>query len=102
MEIRALQDLAAAVRGRRQSLKMTQAALASKAGVSRTFVADLEAGKLTVELRSVLAVIEALDFTLNLMSPAEPTATTLSSAGTASPNDFDLDEVLNDYDQGRM
>lgn len=102
MEIRALQDLAAAVRGRRHSLKLTQTALATKAGVSRTFVADLEAGKLTVELRSVIAVIEALDYTFNLLSPAEATPTTASPAGIPSPNEFDLDEILDDYDQGHL
>lgn len=93
MEIRALQDLAAAVRGRRRSLKLTQTALATKAGVSRTFVADLEAGKLTVELRSVIAVIEALGYTLSLLSPAEASSTPNSPG--------DLDTILDDYDQGR-
>jgi HTH-type transcriptional regulator / antitoxin HipB len=104
MEIRALQDLAAAVRGRRHSLKLTQAALANQAGVSRTFVSDLEAGKLTVELRSVIAVVEALGYTLTLLSPEpdEPASTTINPTGIGSPNDFDVDDLLDDYDQGRM
>ncbi|HCB07749.1 MAG TPA: helix-turn-helix domain-containing protein [Nocardioides sp.] len=103
MEIRALQDVAAAVRGRRQSLKLTQTALANQAGVSRTFISDLEGGKLTVELRSVIAVVEALGYTLALLNPdqAEPTSTTLKPTGVGSPNEFDLDELLDDYDQGR-
>lgn len=103
MKIRALQDVAAAVRGRRQSLKLTQTALANRASVSRTFVSDLEAGKLTVELRSVIAVVEALGYTLTLLSPeqVQPTSTTLTPTGVVSPNEFDLDELLNDYDQGR-
>lgn len=103
MEIRALQDVAAAVRGQRHSLKLTQAALANQAGVSRTFVSDLEAGKLTVELRSVIAVVEALGCRLALLAPEspEPASTTVSPTGIGSPNDFDLDELLDDYDRGR-
>jgi HTH-type transcriptional regulator / antitoxin HipB len=96
-----MQDLAAAVRGRRHSLKLTQAGLATKAGVSRTFVADLEAGKLTVELRSVIAVTEALGYTFNLLSPHEAVEARLTPNPIESRTGIDLDDVLNAYDRGQ-
>lgn len=99
MEIRTLQDLAAAVRGRRSLLKLTQVALSQKAGVSRTFVQDLEAGKLTVELRSVLSVLDALGLTINLHGGKTAPTETRSEADERK-GDLDLDEILDDYDQG--
>ena len=66
MEIRTLHDVAASVRGRRVGLRLTQQTLATRAGVSRSFVSDLEAGKPTVELRRVIAVLEALGYSLDL------------------------------------
>ena len=105
MDIRALQDCSGS-RPRTTAFAQANppAALANQASISRTFVSDLEAGKLTVELRSVIAVVEALGYTLTLLSPeaAESARTTISPTGIGSPNDFDLDELLDDYDQGRL
>lgn len=94
VEIRTLHDVAAAVRGRRRDLKLTQASLAARAGVSRTFVSDLEGGKLTVEFRSVVAVLEALGYALSLHSPERGESPAAAAAG------FDLDAFLEDYDGG--
>lgn len=98
MEIRTIQDLAAAARGRRHALKWTQAALANEAGVSRTFVADLEAGKLTVELRSVIAVLDALGITLGLTTSDNDTS--LASEDSDATAALDLDQILQQYDRG--
>ncbi|MGJ6981156.1 type II toxin-antitoxin system Y4mF family antitoxin [Aestuariimicrobium soli] len=57
-------DLGAGVLARRRDLGLTQRDLAELAGVSERFVRQLEAGKLTVQLDKVLAVLEALGLRL--------------------------------------
>jgi y4mF family transcriptional regulator len=54
-------DVAQTVRSERAVARLTQAQLAEKAGVSRRFVADVEAGHPRAELAKVLQVLEALD-----------------------------------------
>lgn len=68
--IRSLHQLSSAVRARRVSLGLSQAALADRAGVSRSWVNEFEAGKATAEIRAVLAVLAALALDLDL-SPHE-------------------------------
>jgi HTH-type transcriptional regulator / antitoxin HipB len=53
-------DLGLLLRAARQQLKLTQAQLALAAGVGVRFVVDLEAGKPTVRLASVMQVLGAL------------------------------------------
>jgi len=66
MKINSARDLAAAVRGRRKDLHLTQADLAARAGVSRVWVNSLEAGKSTVEFGLVLRLLDALDLRLDV------------------------------------
>jgi len=66
MKIKSIRDLAAAVRGRRRDLGLTQAELAMRAGVSRKWVYEFEAGKPAAELRLILRVIDVLGLTLEL------------------------------------
>ena len=66
MRVRSIRDLAAAVRGRRRDLGLTQADLAVRAGVSRKWVYEFEAGKPTAELRLILRVLDALGLVLEL------------------------------------
>jgi HTH-type transcriptional regulator/antitoxin HipB len=88
--IRSIHDLAAAIRGRRQELGISQAQLASRANVSRAWVNAFESGKPAAELRLVLAVVEALGLELRLdESEHDP------RRGGA----VDLDELLDDYKQ---
>lgn len=58
------EQLAAAVRGRRRALKLTQIALADLAGVGPDFVYDLERGKATLRLDKVIQVLEILGLQL--------------------------------------
>lgn len=60
------QDLARTVRATRQQLGMTQDDLALASGTGRRFIGDLESGKPTVRLDSVLAVIAALGLRVEL------------------------------------
>lgn len=87
MRIRSTRDLAAAVRGRRKDLGMNQADLAQRAGVSRKWIYEFEAGKPTAELGLVIRVVERLGLALVLGS-----ASTRSSKRTV-----DLDAVLDEH-----
>jgi HTH-type transcriptional regulator / antitoxin HipB len=53
-------DLAVFLRDRRRALSMTQAQLAARAGVSRRWLSDLEAGKSTAEVGLVFKTVSAL------------------------------------------
>ena len=66
MPIRSIREIAAAVRGRRQDLGLSQAELASRAGVSRKWISEFESGKSTAELGLVLRVLDALGWSLEL------------------------------------
>ncbi len=88
--IGSLHDLAAAVRGRRQELALSQAQLAARAGVSRAWVNAFEAGKPAAELRLVLAVVDALGLELVLG---------VRENGPLGDATVDLDELLDDYER---
>lgn len=60
------EGLAAEVRGRRAALRLTQRNLADMAGVSERFVRFVEQGKPSVQLDSLLAVLETLGLELQV------------------------------------
>jgi HTH-type transcriptional regulator/antitoxin HipB len=88
--IGSLHDLAAAVRGRRQELGLSQAQLAARARVSRAWVNAFEAGKPAAELRLVLAVVDALGLEFQLGDRED---------GPPHDATVDLDELLEDYER---
>jgi HTH-type transcriptional regulator/antitoxin HipB len=90
MRVSSIHDLAAAVRGRRLDLGLSQAELAARTGVSRDWVNYFEAGKPTVELILVLRVLEALDLTLDVSAATGELAS--REAGST-----DLDVLLDEY-----
>lgn len=59
-------DLGLALRDRRRSLSLTQADLALRAGVSRRWLSDFEAGKPTAEVGLVFKVASALGLFLDV------------------------------------
>lgn len=61
-----VEGLAVAVRTRRKALQLTQRQLAELAGVGPDFVYDLERGKPTLRLGTVLQVLETLGLRLRL------------------------------------
>ncbi|HAG59968.1 MAG TPA: transcriptional regulator [Arthrobacter bacterium] len=71
--------LAAEVRLRRSSLGLTQQDLADMAGVSERFVRFVEQGKPSVQLDSLLAVLDALGLELRLGTRTSHAARTLSA-----------------------
>ncbi|QSA99392.1 helix-turn-helix transcriptional regulator [Methylomonas sp. EFPC1] len=60
INIQSTQQLGLALRSARKQLELTQSELALAAGVGVRFIVDLEAGKPTVRLETVMRVIEAL------------------------------------------
>jgi HTH-type transcriptional regulator / antitoxin HipB len=66
MKARSIRDLAAVVRGRRRDLGLSQAELATRAGVSRKWIYQFEAGKPTAELQLILRVLDALGLVLDV------------------------------------
>lgn len=61
-----VREAAVAVRELRESHGWNQSDLASRAGVSRSFVADVESGKPTVEAGKLFDLIQALGFEVAL------------------------------------
>ena len=88
--IGSLHDLAAATRGRRQALGLSQAQLAARAQVSRAWVNAFESGKPAAELRLVLAVLSALGLELQIGERED---------GLAPDETVDLDRLLDDYER---
>lgn len=68
------ETVAAEVRVRRTSLGLTQQDLADMAGVSERFVRFVEQGKRSVQLDSLLALLETLGLELQLSTRMRPAA----------------------------
>jgi HTH-type transcriptional regulator/antitoxin HipB len=90
MTVRSIRDLAAAVRGRRIDLGLSQADLASRAGVSRKWIYEFEAGKATAEFGLLLRVLDALGLALELA----PNDDTRASGGGET---VDLDALIDEH-----
>ncbi|MBT2522330.1 helix-turn-helix transcriptional regulator [Arthrobacter sp. ISL-28] len=75
--------LAAEVRARRTALRLSQQDLADMAGVSERFVRFVEQGKPSVQLDSLLAVLETLGLELHVATRARDAARALLHGGTA-------------------
>jgi y4mF family transcriptional regulator len=82
MHLNNVRDLGLYLRDRRRRLGLTQAELAASAQVSRRWLSDLEAGKVTAEVGLVFKVLHALGLALDV-SPVE-----------FDPDDIDLDDLL--------
>jgi HTH-type transcriptional regulator/antitoxin HipB len=87
MMINSARDLAAAVRGRRTDLHISQADLASQVGVSRAWINQVEAGKPSIEFGKVLRLLETLGLHLELVKPGD----------IFKGRSVDLDSILEGY-----
>lgn len=81
--------VAGQVRARRAALRLSQQDLADMAGVSERFVRFVEQGKPSVQLDSLLAVLETLGLELRLGTRSRAAARALVSQppSDASPSD---------------
>lgn len=86
MKINRPDDLARIVRERRSALDLTQAEVAERAGVSRKWVYEFEAGKSTAALEQLLRVLDALDLDLD--------ASERGSQRGVPGRQIDLDDLL--------
>lgn len=84
MEVTTPYLLGAVLRGRRRDLGLSQAEVASRAGVSRAWLSNVERGKPSAEVGLVLRLLGVLGLALQVSEPV------------GSP-DIDLDEVLREY-----
>ena len=91
--INSIRDIAAAARGRRQDLRLSQAELAARAGVSRAWLNAFEAGKPTAQLGLVIRLLDALDLRLALDDGDRTIEDPRPGAAV------DLDALLDDYRQ---
>lgn len=89
MTVRSIHELAAAMRGRRTDLGMSQAELAKRTGVSRKWIYEFEAGKPTAELGLLLRALDALGLGIEL--------TASESTADAERAAVDLDAVIDEY-----
>jgi HTH-type transcriptional regulator/antitoxin HipB len=92
MTIRSIRDLAAAVRGRRDDLGLSQAEVAKRARVSRKWVYEFEAGKPAAEFGLLLRVLDALGLVLEVGASPD----TVTGAGSEA---VDLDALLEEHRQ---
>jgi y4mF family transcriptional regulator len=65
MLVRTPADLGAAIRDRRRQLKLDQAALAKRIGVSRQWLIEIERGHARAELGLVLRALDSLNIRLD-------------------------------------
>lgn len=71
-------ELAAEARARRGSLRLSQRELAELAGVSERFVRFVEQGKRTVQLESLLALLDTLGLELRVQTRTSAAARALA------------------------
>jgi HTH-type transcriptional regulator/antitoxin HipB len=84
MWIRNAKEIGALVRENRLKLKLSQAQLAERVGVSRLWIVNLEKGKSTAQLDLVLRTLDILGLSLDI-----------SAKSPASQSDsIDLDKLL--------
>lgn len=79
-------DLAHTVRERRKQMRLSQAALAKRAGVSRTWLAELEQGKATAEIGLVLNTLLALGLRVDVRDGAPDATAAGILTGVAAPD----------------
>jgi HTH-type transcriptional regulator / antitoxin HipB len=85
MLVRIPADLGAVIRDRRKQLKLDQATLAERIGVSRQWVIEMEHGHTRAELALVLRALDALNIQLD---------TSIGQADGRRPGAVDIDAIV--------
>lgn len=95
MRLTSIADIAAAVRGRRMDLGLSQGDLAERAGVSRRWVNQFEAGgRTTAEVGTILRVLDALGLDLQVEAQG------WTDDSEPAPGGVNLDVLLDDLRRG--
>lgn len=71
MDIQNTEDLSKAIKGRRKSLKLTQAECATFCGVGLRFFSELENGKQSLHLGKVMQVLQMLGLKMQIIGNEE-------------------------------
>lgn len=89
-QVRVTRDLATSLRARRLELGLTQAELAARAGVARSWLASVERGKPGAEVGLILRLLDALGLSIYISAPAsdEP------AQDQRATGRVDIDELL--------
>jgi HTH-type transcriptional regulator/antitoxin HipB len=90
MFIRTPADLGAVIRDRRKHLKLDQAALAKRIGVSRPWVIEIERGHPRAELGLVLRAFDVLGIRLDTITAEERSTNTKTRRSFA----VDIDAIV--------
>jgi HTH-type transcriptional regulator/antitoxin HipB len=85
MRVRTSADLGAVIRDRRKQLKLDQATLAERIGVSRQWLIEMERGHARAELALVLRALDALNIQLD---------TSISQADRRPTDAVDIDAIV--------
>jgi len=64
-------DIAHIIKSHRKAAKLTQVELAELAGVGKTVVFDIEKGKKTVKLDTLMKILKVLNIEIQLRSPLQ-------------------------------
>ena len=91
MRIETAKTLGLYMRDRRNALKLSQAELARRIGVSRHWIIEVERGKPRAELGLVLKALDALGLIVDVRGPSAPSAAPTDAAGN---NSLLVDHVL--------
>jgi y4mF family transcriptional regulator len=95
VRLTSIADIAAAVRGRRMDLGLSQGDLAERAGVSRRWVNQFEAGgRTTAEVGTILRVLDALGLDLQVEAQG------WTDDSEPAPGGVNLDVLLDDLRRG--
>ena len=88
MQVKTTNDIGSLIRDRRSQLAWSQEDLASRVGVSRLWIVQLEKGKPTAQIGLVLRTLKELGLTLDA-SVSNPTGLRRTGAGVV-----DLDRII--------
>ena len=64
-----INEISSIVKYHRKKSGLSQLELANIAGVGKTVIYDLEKGKSTIKLKTLLHILKALNISINLQSP---------------------------------
>lgn len=90
MKITSAQDLAAAVRGRRITMGLSQGDLAVRAGVSRPWLSKVETGKPATEFGLIIRLLDVLGLSMDLVESDR-------AEGDFATTSVNLDDLLEEY-----
>jgi HTH-type transcriptional regulator/antitoxin HipB len=93
MRVRTTQDLGAVIKNRRRHLRLDQASLAARVGVSRQWIVAIERGKPRADVALVLRTLEALGLPLHV-DEATPAGRSAAEAPVTAGVSPDIDAIV--------